>query len=279
MPKKTDLVETTFVPENMAIAIEADVMLALLRGGAPNSEVLMARSIDELVAIAERHKISISLPSARTECSDDGAEGMMLSSASTAAGGFDSALVSGRGGCYEGERNEQGQWEGFGTYTFTDGSVYEGQWRANRQEGFGTFFYASGNRYEGQWKAGKKDGHGTFGYADGRVEVGTYVEDKDVGEGAMWSPDRRIAWRILQDGLEVAEITLEEAKRIADRIGEPVPAPGDWLAARRTAEAAATARAEAEAAACPAHELAQEEAKLPTEASQSSFREIVRGPL
>ena len=93
-------------------------------------------------------------------------------------------------------------------------------------------------------RSGKKEGRGTFGYADGRVEVGTYVADTDVGEGAMWSSDRRMAWRILQDGLEVAEISVAEAKRIAERIGEIIPAYGDWLAPRMAARLqAATAAA------------------------------------
>ena len=85
----------------------------------------------------------------------------------------------------------------------------------------------------GQWRAGKKDGKGTFGFADGRVEVGTYKADNDVGEGAMWSADRRTAWRIVDDGLEVGEISLEEAQQIANRIGEPVPCIGDWFDARK----------------------------------------------
>jgi hypothetical protein len=36
----------------------------------------------------------------------------------------------------------------------------------------------------------------------------------------------------------VAEITLEEARAIAARIGEPVPAKGKWLEARLSAAAA-----------------------------------------
>ena len=41
---------------------EASLTLALLRGGAPNSEVLVAKGVDDLRAIAERHGISIPLP-------------------------------------------------------------------------------------------------------------------------------------------------------------------------------------------------------------------------
>lgn len=215
----------------MAIAREADMLLLLMRGGAPNNEVLLARSVDDLYGIAKKY--SITLPMRRGSEDADEADGDLTAFASEEPSG--SSMLSGgsgRDGTYEGQRNERGEWEGHGRYTFADGSVYEGQWRANRQEGWGTFWYASGNLYDGQWKAGKKDGHGMFGYADGRVEVGTYVADQDVGEGAMWSADRRTAWRIVQDGLEVAEVTLTEAKAIAERCNETVPSYGDWLGAR-----------------------------------------------
>jgi hypothetical protein len=232
----------------------ADMMLALMRGGAPNPQVLAAKTIDDLHAIAHEHGINMPTPRSpdfkqvREEAKATAADG-----ARSPTGGLNTdsgvdaendptsvqmawllnGAVSGRGGYYEGERNAKGEWEGFGKYCFTDGSIYEGEWRANQQHGHGTFLYASGNRYVGQWRAGKKDGKGTFGFADGRVEVGTYMADNDVGEGAMWSADRRTAWRIVDDGLEVGEISLDEAEQIAGRIGEPVPCIGDWFVARR----------------------------------------------
>ena len=64
---------------------------------------------------------------------------------------------------------------------------------------------------------------GTFRYASGNVEVGRYKADADVGEAAKWSADRQAAWR-LQDGKVVEQISLEEAREIAARVGEPVPA-------------------------------------------------------
>ena len=99
----------------------------------------------------------------------------------------ETSVVSSRGGHYDGERNARGEWEGFGRYTFTDGSVYEGQWLANQHDGLGTFWYESGNEYYGQWKVGKKHGKGTFGYAEGNVEVGTYVADQNEGAIRKWN--------------------------------------------------------------------------------------------
>ena len=54
--------------------------------------------------------------------------------------------------------------------------------------------------------------------------MGRYEAGRDVGEGAQWSADRTAAWR-LRDGKVVEEISLEEARRIAEAVGEPVPPP------------------------------------------------------
>ena len=129
----------------------------------------------------------------------------------------------GRGGAYEGDRNERGEWEGKGVYHFSDGTWYEGEFVANMHHGHGTIHYASGASYEGEWRAGKKHGKGTYRWDDGRVEVGLYRDDSSVGEGVMWSADMRQAWRIVDDGRQVEEVTLAEAARVADRVGEPVP--------------------------------------------------------
>ena len=59
-------------------------------------------------------------------------------------------------------------------------------------------------------------------HASGNVEVGCYAGGADVGEGAKWSADGQTAVR-LRDGQPMEAISLEEAARIAARVGEPVP--------------------------------------------------------
>ena len=66
------------------------------------------------------------------------------------------------------------------------------------------------------------EGRGTYRYASGAVEVCCYAGGAPVGEGAEWNADGQTALR-LQDGEPVEEISLEEAARIAARVGEPVP--------------------------------------------------------
>ena len=67
-----------------------------------------------------------------------------------------------------------------------------------------------------------KEGAGTMFYASGRADVLRFEKDADEGEGARWSVDRQMAWRLLK-GDVVEEIALEEASKIAERLGAPVP--------------------------------------------------------
>ena len=93
---------------------------------------------------------------------------------------------------------------------------------AGVQQGQGTYHFASGDRYEGEYVADKKEGKGTYHYFDGEVEVDCWKAGSRVGQGAKWSADRATAWR-LNDGKKGARISLEEAARIAERVGLPVP--------------------------------------------------------
>ena len=56
---------------------------------------------------------------------------------------------------YEGERNEAGEKEGYGTMRFDNGDVYEGEYKADKNDGRGTYRNASGDVYEGEWKGGE----------------------------------------------------------------------------------------------------------------------------
>ena len=69
---------------------------------------------------------------------------------------------------------------------------------------------------------GRMDGHGTYLYANGEAEVGSFKADAEVGEGVRWTRDRQTARRTMA-GEVLEQITLDEAKVIAKRVGEPVP--------------------------------------------------------
>lgn len=58
---------------------------------------------------------------------------------------------------------------GLGTFRYSDGSVYRGEFSGGSPEGKGKVFYANGDRYEGAWKNHAPHGRGVIYYANGRV--------------------------------------------------------------------------------------------------------------
>ena len=63
----------------------------------------------------------------------------------------------------------------YGTYTYSDGSEYVGEWKDNNQYGQGTYYYASGGKYVGEWKDGERQGQGTITWADGSAVSYTHL--------------------------------------------------------------------------------------------------------
>ena len=56
---------------------------------------------------------------------------------------------------------------GQGTFTFSDGSKYVGEWKDDKPYGQGTFTSPDGSKYVGEWKDGKRHGYGTMTSPDG----------------------------------------------------------------------------------------------------------------
>ena len=51
-------------------------------------------------------------------------------------------------GTDDGAERQDGKWRGRGTYTFSDGGRYEGEWLAGKPHGQGIRTWPDGNRYE-----------------------------------------------------------------------------------------------------------------------------------
>ncbi|KAL7533502.1 hypothetical protein ACHAXR_007915 [Thalassiosira sp. AJA248-18] len=137
----------------------------------------------------------------------------------------------GEGGCryangaiYEGEF-KRGKREGKGTYYCANGDKYVGQYKANLRNGQGTYFISStGNTFVGTHVSGKVNGLGTYYWRDGNVDIGKYKGENAivtaVGGGVRWSQDRKTAWS-LQNGKEIKEVGVAEAREIASQMGFP----------------------------------------------------------
>eukprot|EP00911_Craspedida_sp_UC1_P001797 UC1_evm1s1373 len=90
---------------------------------------------------------------------------------------------------------------GFHAYTWSDGDVYEGEWKNGKQHGRGKYTWSSGEVYEGEYKDDKRTGQGKFtaapndylgglfecdeGYKAHSVYEGGYHENKRHGVGIL----------------------------------------------------------------------------------------------
>ncbi|KNC48087.1 CMRP Flagellar component [Thecamonas trahens ATCC 50062] len=74
---------------------------------------------------------------------------------------------------------------GTGVHRYTNGSVYEGEWKDDKRDGRGKLVSASGEVYEGEWKADKRHGFGKHVYADGRAYVGPWRRGARHGLGKL----------------------------------------------------------------------------------------------
>ena len=63
----------------------------------------------------------------------------------------------------------------FGTYNYTDGEKYVGQFKDGTGHGRGTWTYANGDKYVGEFNDGKAKGKGAYTYANGDKTAGEFT--------------------------------------------------------------------------------------------------------
>ena len=79
--------------------------------------------------------------------------------------------------------DEHEVWDGCtGTYTFTSGAKYVGEYKDGQMHGKGTFTFVDGSSYVGEHKDGNWHGKGTFTWANGTVESGIWTDGKYLYE-------------------------------------------------------------------------------------------------
>ncbi|KAG2713446.1 hypothetical protein I3843_04G168500 [Carya illinoinensis] len=72
---------------------------------------------------------------------------------------------------------------GTGKYLWSDGCMYEGEWKKGKASGKGKFSWPTGATYEGEFRSGRMEGHGTFIGIDGDTYRGSWVADRKHGFG------------------------------------------------------------------------------------------------
>lgn len=93
--------------------------------------------------------------------------------------------VGGDSGEYEGEVDNLGRIDGFGTVRWSNGEVYEGYWRNNMMDGRGKLTSPGGEVYDGEWKNHKVEGWGKLTLASGNVYDGEWKNNKMEGRGKL----------------------------------------------------------------------------------------------
>ena len=81
--------------------------------------------------------------------------------------------------------------DGRGMYEYSDGSVYDGEWRDGKRHGQGEY-EDDHSFYDGEWKDDKQHGKGTYEQKDGVTYVGDFVNNRLEGKGTLTKPDGSI---------------------------------------------------------------------------------------
>jgi hypothetical protein len=115
----------------------------------------------------------------------------------------------------------------YGTYTWYDGSTYEGAWKDNQKTGIATYKDANGDSYVGEWKSNRRSGEGIYSWSDGRVWMGEWKEGEPHGKFIQYAPDKSVErMGIFQKGRLLASKLVEPSMftRIRRYIDPPAAA-------------------------------------------------------
>ena len=77
-----------------------------------------------------------------------------------------------------------GEPDGNGALTYSNGDKYEGEWKDGEPNGQGTFTSPNGMKYIGEFKDGESHGQGTF-TINGIKYVGEFKNGKNHGQGTL----------------------------------------------------------------------------------------------
>lgn len=116
------------------------------------------------------------------------AEQIAAAAKDTAVGRVSGSFTYEDGSTYEGEY-EDGKVHGQGTYTWSDGTVYEGSFESGLPHGQGRLTWPSGGVYEGSFESGLKHGDGRITWPSGDVYEGKFKNGFAV-EGYLYYEGR-----------------------------------------------------------------------------------------
>lgn len=106
------------------------------------------------------------------------------------------------GNKYVGERDMNGFRQGYGTFTFSDGSLYMGTWWQGLRHGYGEYRLMNGAVYKGQWAFDLKHGFGKFHHG-GHEITGVWLHDRLNGRAKVKDQDCPMTEVIFKDDLQI----------------------------------------------------------------------------
>ena len=86
-----------------------------------------------------------------------------------------------------GEVDEKGLKQGKGTYSWLDGSIYEGDFDNDLRHGTGHFTWSNGEKYKGDYLKDQRTGLGIYTWPDGSFYEGSFLNGKRHGTGVFAS--------------------------------------------------------------------------------------------
>ena len=102
---------------------------------------------------------------------------------------------------------------------FVAGSRYRGRFSRGYRHGFGTFFYSNGSRYCGEWVADRKQSHGVWCAQDGSVFEGIFWNDQPWIMSSAGGPDpstvtlQQVEQRMRAAASSITQASVLEAPR------------------------------------------------------------------
>lgn len=96
---------------------------------------------------------------------------------------FSPSLSFADGATYVGDLNTQGQLEGQGRMSWTNGDKYDGEFLAGLMHGKGKFISTYSGTYKGDYVRGRMEGRGVLTYPDGSRYEGEFIENQFHGKG------------------------------------------------------------------------------------------------
>lgn len=101
---------------------------------------------------------------------------------------FSPSLSFADGATYVGDLNAQGQLEGQGRMSWTNGDKYDGEFLAGLMHGKGIFISIYSGTYKGDYVHGRMEGRGLLTYPDGSRYEGEFVGNQFHGKGKLAYP-------------------------------------------------------------------------------------------